>query len=149
MDAGRIPILGSRNMAHRPTGVTILGIMMVLGGVGNIFSAYVDYMLPLYIQYPIGYIAYSTVMGIALLIVGVLLLTMKPWARWAATIMGIIGIVGSSAIPFWLDEILPGTLMLSLVEMIPVVIIALIMIIYLLQGSVKVAFENPDAADSW
>lgn len=136
-------------MAHRPTGVTILGIMMVLGGVGNIFSAYVDYMLPLYIQYPIGYIAYSTVMGIALLIVGVLLLTMKPWARWAATIMGIIGIVGSSAIPFWLDEILPGTLMLSLVEMIPVVIIALIMIIYLLQGSVKVAFENPDAADSW
>ena len=122
---------------------------MVLGGVGNIFSAYVDYMLPLYIQYPIGYIAYSTVMGIALLIVGVLLLTMKPWARWAATIMGIIGIVGSSAIPFWLDEILPGTLMLSLVEMIPVVIIALIMIIYLLQGSVKVAFENPDAADSW
>lgn len=136
-------------MAHRPAGVIILGILMIFLGIENLLSAYSDYVLTTIIQYPIGYIAYSAVMGIALLIVGILLLTMKPWARWAAIIIEIIGIGGSSAIPFWLDSILTGTLVLSLVEMIPGIIIALIVIIYLLQGSVKAAFENPDAAESW
>jgi len=123
----------------RPLGVTILAILLILGAVLNLASIPGSLTF-----YGILYTGYTALMGIINLIIGIALFQLMPWSRMAAIIMQVIGLVLGLVLSVWLGGILFGGLgiTLMLMAMAPSIIISLIVIIYLMQGSVKAAFEG-------
>ena len=121
----------------RPLGVTILAILLILGGVLNLVTT------PMNLYYGAVYAGYYALISIIDLIIGIALFQMIPWSRMAAIIMQVIGLVIGFIMVFWVgsifESILPGA---SMILMIPSLIISLIVIIYLMQGSIKAAFEG-------
>jgi len=124
----------------RPLGVTIIAILMILGALMNLIGS------PLNFAYGVAYGSFYTVIGVINLIIGIALFQLIPWARMAAIIMELIGIVIGLLVTVWMGSILemylPGITSYLMISMIPSVIIGLIVVIYLMQGSVKAAFEG-------
>jgi hypothetical protein len=124
----------------RPLGVTILAILLILGGVLNLAGT------PMNLFYGALYAGYYALLAIIDLIIGIALFQMIPWSRMAAIIMQVIGLVLGFIMVFWVgsifETIIPGASMFLMVSMIPSLIISLIVIIYLMQGSIKAAFEG-------
>lgn len=122
----------------RPLGVTILAILLILGAVLNLVSIVGSLAL-----YGAIYAGYQALMGIINLIIGIALFQMIPWSRMAAIIMQLIGLVLSLVLSFALGALFgPFGFTIMLIAMFPSLIISLIVIIYLMQGSVKAAFEG-------
>ncbi|MHA2320244.1 MAG: hypothetical protein ACXACG_01190, partial [Candidatus Thorarchaeota archaeon] len=122
----------------RPLGVTILAILLILGAVLNLVSAPGSIIL-----YGAIYAGYSALMGIINLIIGIALFQMIPWSRMAAIIMQLIGLVLGLVLSFALGSLFGGLgLTIMLIAMAPSIVISLIVIIYLMQGSIKAAFEG-------
>ncbi len=124
----------------RPLGVTIIAILMIIGSLINIVGS------PANFYYGIAYGGFYTIIGVINLIIGIALFQLIPWARMAAIIMELIGIIVGLVMTAWIggifETILPGATAFLMIGMIPSVIIGLIVIIYLMQGSVKAAFEG-------
>lgn len=123
----------------RPLGVTILAILLILGAILNLISVPGGLIL-----YGPLYTGYTALIGIINLIIGIALFQMIPWARMAAIIMQVISLVLGLALSVVLGGMLFGALGISimLMAMLPSIIISLIVIIYLMQGSIKAAFEG-------
>ena len=123
----------------RPLGVTILAILLILGAVLNLIS------IPSNLVFGgLFYTGYTALMGVVNLIIGIALFQLIPWSRMAAIIMQVIGLVLGLVLSVWLGGLLFGAMgmTLMLMAMAPSIIISLIVIIYLMQGSVKAAFEG-------
>ncbi|KXH73747.1 MAG: hypothetical protein AM326_10395 [Candidatus Thorarchaeota archaeon SMTZ-45] len=123
----------------RPLGVTILAILLILGAILNLISVPGGLIL-----YGALYTGYTALIGIINLIIGIALFQMIPWSRMAAIIMQVISLVIGLALSVVLGGMLFGALGISimLMAMLPGIIISLIVIIYLMQGSIKAAFEG-------
>ncbi len=122
----------------RPLGVTILAILLILGAILNLISAPGSIMM-----YGAIYAGYSALMGIINLIIGIALFQMIPWSRMAAIIMQLIGLILSLVLAVFLGALFgPFGFSIMLIAMLPSLIISLIVIIYLMQGSIKAAFEG-------
>jgi len=121
----------------RPLGVTILAILLILGGVLNLIGT------PANLFYGALYAGYYALIAIVDLIIGIALFQMIPWSRMAAIIMQVISLVIGFVMAFWIGSLLGGMfLSLLLIAMAPSIVISLIVIIYLMQGSIKAAFEG-------
>ena len=131
-------------MTNRPTGVTILAILLILGAALNLIGLPGSILI-----YGILYAAYSGILGVVNLIIGLSLFSMQPWARKAAIVIEIIGIITSILMMVWITSIFPLLGAALALTMAPSIVIPIIVIIYLMQGSIKDAFENPDAASTW
>jgi hypothetical protein len=138
----------SAGTKERPFGITILAILMMLGGLLNLIS------LPTaFGPYGYGpiYAAWSGIAGIIGLVLGYSMWTLTPWARKAAIIWYIISLLMSFILAYVLayllsailESILPGFgLITVIITMIPAMIIDLIVILYLNSGGVKAAFQE-------
>ncbi len=131
-------------MTNRPTGVAILAILLILGAVLNLISIMSSILI-----YGIIYGAYTGILGVVNLIIGISLWGMQPWAGKAAIIIEVIGIITSILMVLWITTLFPLLGSLLLISIAPSMIIPIIVIIYLMQNSIKEAFENPDAASTW
>jgi len=124
----------------RPLGVTIIAILMIIGALLNLIGSPVNF------AYGIAYGSFYTVIGVINLIIGIALFQLIPWSRMAAIIMELIGIIVGLIVTIWMGSLLegylPGITMVLMIGMIPGVIIGLIVILYLMQGSIKAAFEG-------
>ena len=122
----------------RPLGVTILAILLILGAVLNLIS------IPSNLVFGgLFYTGYTALMGVVNLIIGIALFQLIPWSRMAAIIMQVIGLVLSLVLAFALGALFGGFgITVMLIAMLPSIIISLIVIIYLMQGSIKAAFEG-------
>ncbi|MHA2353238.1 MAG: hypothetical protein ACXABX_08975 [Candidatus Thorarchaeota archaeon] len=124
----------------RPLGVTILAILLILGGALNLIGT------PVNLFYGAFYAGFYAMLAIIDLIIGIALFQMIPWSRMAAIIMQLIGLTLGLILTVWagsiFEAIIPGATMLLLVSMVPSLIISLVVIIYLMQGSIKAAFEG-------
>jgi hypothetical protein len=123
----------------RPLGVTILAILMIIGGLLNLFSALSGYT--------ILDMAWSGISGIIGLILGISMWQLTPWARKASMIWYIISLLMSFVLVFALSSILGSLLgglvfMVLLIALLPAIVIDLIIILYLNSGGVKAAFEG-------
>ena len=123
----------------RPLGVTILAILLILGALLNLVGIVGSIAL-----YGPIYGGYSALIGIINLIIGIALFQMIPWARMAAIIMQVIGLVLGLILAVVLGGMLFGPLgvTIMMIAMLPSLVISLIVIIYLMQGSIKAAFEG-------
>ncbi|MFW9963217.1 MAG: hypothetical protein ACFFCX_06625 [Candidatus Sifarchaeia archaeon] len=123
----------------RPLGITILAILLILGAILNLVSVPGGLIL-----YGALYTGYTALIGIINLIIGIALFQMIPWSRMAAIIMQVISLVLGLTLSVVLGGMLFGALGISimLMAMLPSIIISLIVIIYLMQGSIKAAFEG-------
>jgi hypothetical protein len=121
----------------RPLGVTILAILLILGAIFNLIGT------PINLAYGLLYGGYYVLIAIINLIIGIALFQMIPWSRIAAIVMQVISLVIGFVMVFWIGSILGGIfLTILLIGMAPSIIISLIVIIYLMQGSIKAAFEG-------
>ncbi len=122
----------------RPLGVTILAILLILGAVLNLIGTPGNLLL-----YGALFGGYYVLMAVINLIIGIALFQMIPWSRMAAIIMQIIGLLLGLVLSVAIGSLLGGIFMsLMLITMVPSIIISLIVIIYLMQGSIKAAFEG-------
>ena len=122
----------------RPLGVTILAILLILGAVFNLATIPTGLAF-----YPLYYIAYTALISIINLIIGIALFQLISWARMAAIIMQVLGLLLSAVMTVAVMGIMGGMFFsFVLISMLPSIIISLIVIIYLMQGSVKAAFEG-------
>ena len=131
----------SSGKRERPLGVTILAILMMLGGLLSLMG------LASATMYGVLYLAYSGVAGIIGLILGYSMWTLTPWARKAAIIWYIISlllsIVMTAFIAAIIDAIYPGLgTMTAIIAILPSLIISLIVILYLNTGGVRAAFQE-------
>jgi hypothetical protein len=119
-------------------GVTILAILLILGAVLNLIGTPANLLV-----YGGIYAAYYVLMAVINLIIGIALFQMIPWSRMAAIIMQLLSLVLGLVLVFALGSLLGGIfLSLLLIAMVPSILISLIVIIYLMQGSIKAAFEG-------
>jgi len=134
-------------MTNRPTGIAILAILLILGGASSLLGIFSNILI-----YGIVFASISAALGVVNVILGISLWGMKPWSRMAAIIMQIVGL-GTTVVMFGfmggMEIILPGMEVILIMAMIPGLFISLIVIVYLMQGSMKDAFENPVATDTW
>jgi hypothetical protein len=112
---------------------------MILGAVFNLASIPGSLAF-----YGVFYTGYTALMGVINLIIGIALFQLIPWSRMAAIIMQLLGLVLGLVLSVWLGGLLFGPMGMTfmLMAMAPSIIISLIVIIYLMQGSVKAAFEG-------
>jgi len=131
----------SAQSKKRPLGITIISILMILGALLNLVGTPGNMIL-----YGAFYGIFYLALGAFDLIIGIALFQLIPWARIVAIIMQIIGLVLSFIVTAWvgslLEAYLPGASLILYMAMIPSVIISLIVILYLMQGSVKAAFDS-------
>ena len=122
----------------RPLGVTILAILLILGAVLNLIGTPANFLV-----YGLLFGGYYVLMAVVNLIIGIALFQMIPWSRTAAIIMQLIGLILGLVLSFAIGSLLGGLFIsLMLISMVPSIIISLIVIIYLMQGSIKAAFEG-------
>lgn len=122
----------------RPLGVTILAILLILGAVLNLLGTSTNFLV-----YGFLYGGYYVLMAIINLIIGIALFQMIPWSRMAAIIMQLLSLVIGLVLTFAIGSLLGGLfLSVMLIAMVPSILISLIVIIYLMQGSIKAAFEG-------
>ncbi len=122
----------------RPLGVTILAILLILGAVLNLSTIPTGLAF-----YPLYYIGYTALISIINLIIGIALFQLIPWSRMAAIIMQVIGLLLSVVMSVAIMGLIGGMFFSFLfISMLPSIVISLIVIIYLMQGSVKAAFEG-------
>jgi len=131
----------SAQSKKRPLGITVISILMILGALLNLAGTPGNMIL-----YGVLYGIFYLALGAFDLIIGIALFQLIPWARIVAIIMQIIGLVLSFIVTAWvgslLEALLPGASLILYLAMIPSVIISLIVILYLMQGSVKAAFDS-------
>jgi len=124
----------------RPLGVSILAILMILGGIISLIDAPVSFG-------PYGYGAlygiYTVIAGIFGLVLGFSMWQLTPWARKAAIIWYIIGLLMSFVFSLLLGSLFGSFgLAVMMIAMAPSIIIDLIIIIYLNTSGVKAAFQG-------
>lgn len=122
----------------RPIGVTIISILMILGALFNLFlvTAFVGFS-------GLFYTGYNIMIGIVNLIIGIALFQLIPWSRIAAIIIQGIGILFSVASTLSVIGYIGGYFVtFFIISILPSLIFSLIIIIYLMQGSVKAAFQG-------
>lgn len=126
---------------NRPLGITVLSLLLILGALSTLMSSAGSFLI-------YGPIYGGTYLAIAIvnLIIGIALFQLLPWSRMAAIVMQLIGVVMGFIVTAWMgsiiDAILPGSSMFLYMAMGPSIIISLIVVAYLMQGSVKAAFES-------
>ncbi len=122
----------------RPLGVTILAILLILGALLNLVGTPVNFAM-----YGMIYGGYYVLMAVVNLIIGIALFQMIPWSRMAAIIMQLISLILGLVLVFAIGSLLGGLFItVLLIAMVPSILISLIVIIYLMQGSIKAAFEG-------
>jgi hypothetical protein len=122
----------------RPLGVTILALLLIVGAILNLISVPTSMFV-----YGAFYTGYTAIIGVIDLIIGIALFQMIPWSRMAAIIMQLISLLIGLVLSFALGSIFGGFgVAVMLMAMLPSIVIALIVIIYLMQGSIKAAFEG-------
>jgi len=131
----------SSQAKSRPLGITILAILMILGGLLNLMGISGSF------YYTPVYGIYTAVSGVLGLILGIAMWQLIPWARKAAILWYIISLLISAVLVFYLgaiiDTILPGLgTMTAMISIIPSLVIGLIIILYLNSGGVKAAFQE-------
>jgi len=133
------PISGySTPIKSRPLGVTILALLLIFGAVWNLYTTPGSYIL-----YGGVYGAYYVLLALVNLIIGIALFQMIPWSRTAAIIMQLVSLIIGLVLVVAIGSLLGGLFFsLMLIGMMPSAIISLIVIIYLMQGSIKAAFEG-------
>lgn len=131
----------SAQKKSRPLGITIISLLMILGAVMNLLGTPSNMII-----YGVLYGLFYAALGAVDLIIGIALFQLIPWSRIVAIIMQVIGLVLGFVVAAWLggmlELIMPGASMLLYMAMVPSLIISLIVILYLMQGSVKAAFES-------
>jgi len=131
----------SAQSKKRPLGITVISILMILGALLNLAGTPGNMIL-----YGALYGIFYLALGAFDLIIGIALFQLIPWARIVAIIMQIIGLVLGFIVTAYvgalLESLLPGYSVILYMAMIPSVIISLIVILYLMQGSVKAAFDS-------
>ena len=131
-------------MSARPTGVSIIAILLILGGALGLFAIPGNFLL-----YGLIFGAIYSAIGVVNLIVGISMWGMKPWSRQVAIIMQIIGMINIIGTAALFGAIIPGGFIFILIGFAPSVVISLIVILYLMQGSIKAAFEAVGASTAW
>jgi len=122
----------------RPLGVTILAFLLILGAVSNLIVTPQNLLV-----YGLVFGGYYVLMAVINLIIGIALFQMIPWSRMAAIIMQLLSLSIGLVLAFAIGSLFGGlVLSLLLIGMVPSIIINLIVIIYLMQGSIKAAFEG-------
>ena len=136
---------------RRPTGVTIIAILNILGGIGALIAGFGMMALSVEFQYYLSdeeaalVSIMAGILGMVFIIIGFVdlvigygLWTLKGWARMAAIIMAIIGIIGNIGGTIWMMSIgaadTIGSVILS-------VLISGIIIWYLSKPNIKEVFE--------
>ena len=129
----------------RPTGITVLALIWMFFNIINLIGIQGSIIL-----YGSIYAVYSAVTAIIGIILGIALWQMLPWARKAAIIWEIIGLLLGVVMAYLIGSILGGVFFMGmLILMIPGAFVALIIIGYLMQGSIKAAFEEGTVAEAW
>lgn len=131
---------GTSGTKSRPLGISILAILMILGGLLNLFGIASSYSL--------FDMAWSGIAGIIGLILGYAMWTLIPWARKAALLWYIISLIMTLVIwfvlvlPLMVALLGPMAFSIGLIAIIPSLAISLIIILYLNTSGVKAAFEG-------
>jgi hypothetical protein len=112
----------------RPLGVTIIAILNILGGLFQIFAAYIAMMAAMLLG-PLGFLfviigGVLLLLGLVSIIIGWGLWSLKSWAWMVALIVNIINLILNIFSAGWISAI-----------------INLIIILYLFQGDVKSRFR--------
>jgi hypothetical protein len=129
----------------RPTGITVLALIWIFFNIINLIGTPGSISL-----YGSVYAGYSVVTAIIGIILGIALWQMLPWARKAAIIWEIIGLLLSVVMAYLVGSLLGGVFFMAMfILMIPSAVVALIIIGYLMQGSIKAAFEEGTVAEAW
>ena len=130
---------------RRPTGITVLAALLIFYNIYNLMT----YSMGVFF-YGGAYAAYLSISSIIGLILGIALWQMFPWARKAAIIWEAIGLILGLAMAYLFGTVFGGIyIMAMLISMIPSAIIAVIIIGYLMQGSIKAAFEGTTVTEAW
>lgn len=126
---------------NRPLGITVLSLLLILGALSTLMGSAGNFLI-----YGPIYGGYYLAMGIINLIIGIALFQLIPWSRMAAIVMQIIGLVMGFIVVAWIgsliDAIIPGSSMFLYIAMGPSIFISLIVVAYLMTGSVKASFES-------
>ena len=133
---------GTTGTKSRPLGVTILAILMILGGILNLAG--------LATSYGIYDMAWTGIAGVIGLILGIAMWQLIPWARKAALLWYIISLIMTIVITFLvvipIIALIPGmaglAMSIAMIAILPSLVITLIIILYLNSGGVKAAFEG-------
>jgi hypothetical protein len=129
----------------RPTGITVLAAIWIIFNIISLIGSPGNIDL-----YGVLYAGYSVVVSIIGLILGIALWQMLPWARKAAIIWEIISLILGIVMSFLIASLFGGIFMMAMfIMMIPSSIIGLIIIGYLMQGSIKAAFEEKTISEAW
>jgi len=134
---------GTTTTKSRPLGVTILAILMIIGGILNLAG--------LAGSYGLLDMAWTGIAGIIGLVLGIAMWQLIPWARKAALLWYIISLIMTIVITFFV--VVPAIVLLfpqlaglamsmALIAVLPSLVISLIIILYLNSGGVKAAFEG-------
>jgi hypothetical protein len=140
---------------RRPTGVTIIAILNILGGIVGLIAGFGMMALSGEFQYYLSYLSDEEaalvsimvgILGMVFIIIGFIdlvigygLWTLKGWARMAAIIMAIIGIVGNIGATIGMMSIGAADIIGSVI--LPVLISGII-IWYLSKPNIKEVFEG-------
>ncbi|NQE45275.1 hypothetical protein C5S31_04535 [ANME-1 cluster archaeon GoMg2] len=134
---------------RRPTGVTIIAILNILGGIGGLIAGFgmmalsgdlFQYYLSDEVAALFGILGMLfIIIGFVDLVIGYGLWTLKRWARMAAIIMAIIGIVCSTGETILMMSVEMGD---NIGSMILSVLISVIIIWYLSKPEIEEVFEG-------
>ncbi|MBS7249897.1 MAG: hypothetical protein KIH08_04795 [Candidatus Freyarchaeota archaeon] len=119
-------------MSERPTGVTILAILMILYGILTLVGGFL-----IGIAGAVPFIGISVtvfiyvIWGIIYIIGGLGLFSLRDWARILAIIINVLGLIGGIILTITIVSALIG---------IPMIIISIIIIWYLTKEDVKAYF---------
>ncbi|MEX2706910.1 MAG: hypothetical protein Q6352_016895 [Candidatus Freyrarchaeum guaymaensis] len=121
-------------MGERPTGVTILAILMIIWGILVLISGFIS--LGAFILFPTGLEAIMPIIdiiwGILYIIGGAGLLSLKEWARILAIIINILGLIGGILLTITIAGAIIG---------IPMIVISIIIIWYLWKEETAAYFS--------
>lgn len=132
------PTTGTSIPKKRPTGVTILAILLILGAILNAVS------VPTSIYaYGVLYGGYTALVAVLGFIIAIGLWQLLPWARKLAIAWYIIGMTIGVLLTLWIASLMgPMYFSIMMFASVPSWIVQIIVIIYLMQASVKAAFEG-------
>ena len=131
-------------MEDYPTGVTILALFLILAGISNIVGISTGFN-----SYGIFYAGYVIITGVINLIIGASLFSMQPWARKGAMLTVLVNMVMGVIVMYWLATLDVWYAVAFYYLIVPALMVPIIVIVYLMQESVKAAFESHESNSTW
>ncbi|MFW9848632.1 MAG: hypothetical protein ACFFF4_05795 [Candidatus Thorarchaeota archaeon] len=131
-------------MEDYPTGVMVLALFLIIAGISDIVGAPNGFS-----SYGILYAGYSIATGIVNLVIGASLFSMQPWARKGAILTLLVNMVTGIVLMYWLATLEVWFAVAFYYLIVPALMVPIVVIAYLMQKSVKDAFEHHRPLSTW